>query len=283
MNVFERTISRRTVVAALAATAAAGPSALLARKQEFHGELDLSDPADCLTAMIKMRGSLIAEDVPHWYRGTIYGVLPGKAPIPMVDFEGSEIDFYERQPDGSFFAYGATVSFFRDTRTDKLLEYYDNPITGKRVEVRPNTINVKAHYIYATNGFKRSDDPEPLGDEPRIMDYLKWARSGDQVWLEMRRPYPEGLPMGEHQLVRGDWNELMNPALPRVAATGAPTYISPWLGWMDMAGHEGHTVWAGPAHKVRTIEDYPRRLLDLVEKYHPEKLTADPDRTGMRT
>jgi hypothetical protein len=238
--------------------------------------LQLDDPADALTAMIKMRGSLLAEDVPHWYSGTIYAVLPGATPVRMIDFEGSEIDYYERQPDGSYRAYGATVSFFRDTRTGKLLDVFENPITGKQNKVRPNTISIKAHYIYAANGYKRSDDPRPLPGDGKINDHLNWQESGDHIWLTMRRAYPAGLPMGEHQLVRGSLTELHDPSRPKVYTTAAPTFIAPWLAWMNMEGHPGHTVWAGPARKLDRVEDYPRELLGLMEKHFPEKLTAKP-------
>lgn len=238
--------------------------------------LDLEDPTDALTAMVKMRGSLSAEDVPHWYCGTIYAVLPGETPRPMVDFEGSEIDYYEKQPDGSYHAHGATVSFFRDTQTGKLLEYFDNPITGERNEVRPNSISINAYYIYSTNGFKRSDDPRPIDSNLTINRFLQWKESGDNIWLTMRRAYPEGLPMGEHQLIRGTLAELHDPSAVKVYTTAAPTFIAPWLSWMDMENHPGHTVWAGPARKLDRIADYPRELLELMEKKFPEKLTAKP-------
>jgi hypothetical protein len=259
--------------------AAAGISAALSTRgfaASNPGTLDLNDPADALTAMIKMRGSLIAEDVPHWYTGTVYAVLPGKTPVRMVDFEGSEIDYYERQPDGTYNAYGATVSFFRDTHSGKLLNEFKNPITGKLNTVQPNSISVKAHYIYAANGFKRSDDPRPLPAGGRINDLLKWEESGPHIWLTMRRAYPAGLPMGEHQLIRGSLAELHDPSVPKVYTTAAPTFIAPWLRWMDMHDHPGHTVWAGPARKLDRVEDYPRRLLDLMEKHYPEKLSAKP-------
>lgn len=238
--------------------------------------LDLDDPRDALTALIKMRGSLEAVDVPFWYYGTIYAVLPGRTPFPLVDFEGSEIDYYERQPDGSYFAYAATASFFRDTRTGKLIDTFDNPITGQRNEVRPNTISVDAHYVYTTRGFRRSDDPTPPDADARITDLLHWRESGDDIWLTMRRAYPPGLPLAEHQLVRGSLAELHDPTLSRVRTTAAPTYISPWLAWMDMADHPGHTVWAGPAKKLDRVEDYPSELLGLMETHFPDKLTARP-------
>lgn len=269
-------LSRRRFIGAATAAGFGAAQPVTTRSAPLRGTLDLSDPGDNLTAMIKMRGSLIAEDVPHWYYGTIYGVLPGKAPLPMVDFEGSEIDFYQRQPDGSYHAYGATVSFFRDTRTQKLLEIYENPITGKINRVRPNSISVKAYYIYSIYGLKRSDDKSVLPDTPQIHNYLKWLVSGDHVWLNMRRPYPSGFPIGEDQLVRGELQQLHDPNLPKVNTTGSPTFIAPWLAWMDMADHPGHTVWTGPAHKLDSVEDYPAELLNLMEKHFPEKLTAKP-------
>jgi len=248
----------------------------LGRAAQIRRTLDLTAPQDALTAMIKMRGSLLPEDVPHWYYGTIYAVLPGKAPIPMVDFEGSEIDYYERQPNGSYHGYAATASFFRDTRTGKLIDTFDNPITGKRNEVRPNTISVKAHYIYSKNGYKRSDDPRSLDENASIADSLQWREMNDDIWLTTRRAYPAGVAMGEHQLIRGSLAELHDPNTVKVRTTAAPTFVAPWLHWMDMNDHPGHTVWAGPAKKLDSVEDYPRELLMLMEKHFPEKLTAKP-------
>ncbi|MEC9375563.1 MAG: DUF1838 family protein [Pseudomonadota bacterium] len=238
--------------------------------------LDLSEPKDALTAMIKMRGSLEAEDVPNWYFGTIYGVLPGKAPIAMVDYEGSEIDYFVKQPDGSYLGYAATVSFFRDTKTRKRLNTFENPITGKTNDVTANSISVKAHYIYSVFGEKRSDDTRPLGNKPIIQKKLKWTESGNQVWLSLRRPYPEEIPMGEDQVINGSLQELHDPSANKVYTIGNPTYIAPWLKWMDMEGHPGHTVWAGPARKLDSVKQYPKELLNFMEKNFPQKLTAKP-------
>ena len=268
--------SRRTFCQSFAA---AGLTTFLpgnGRAADLKRTLNLNDPNDALTAMIKMRGSLKAEDVPHWYYGTIYAVLPGKAPVPLIDFEGSEIDYYERQADGSYHAYGATVSFFRDTKSGKLLQEFDNPITGERNEVHPNSVSVNAYYIYTSHGYKRSDDPRPIDRNLTINRLLQWKESGDNIWLTMRRAYPPGLPMGEHQLVRGSIAELHDQSLAKVSTTAAPTFIAPWLPWMNMQNHPGHTVWAGPAHKLDRVEDYPRELLELMEKNFPQKLTAKP-------
>ena len=261
-------LTRRRLLQTAAAAGLAAPLNTLG-KTEFQRTLDLERSEDNLTALIKMRGSLIAEDSPHWYFGTIYAVLPDRSPFPLVDYEGSEIDYYEIQPDGSYHAYGATVSFFRDTRTRKWLDTFENPITGKTNEVRPNRINIRAHYIYSIFGSKRSDDTTPLGTTPIIQDQLKWTESGDHVWLNMQRPYPPGLPMGEDQTILGSLRELHDPNAAKVYTTASPTYIAPWLSWLDMKGHEGHTVWAGPARKLDSVEQYPKDLLNRIERHHP--------------
>jgi hypothetical protein len=269
------TISRRQLLQTGLASGVVLPG-LTFGNNTLRRTLDLQNPNDSLTALVKMRGSLLAEDSPHWYFGTIFAVLPGVAPFPLVDYEGSEIDYYEKQPDGSYHAYGATVSFFRDTKTRKYIDTFNNPITGKNNRVRPNTISVRAHYIYSIFGSKRSDDPRTLGNKPIIQNELKWTESGDHIWLNMRRPYPEGVPMAEDQMIRGSLRELHDPDLPKVYTTASPTYIAPWLSWLDMKGHPGHTVWAGPARKLDSVEQYPPELLDLIIKHHPEKLTAKP-------
>lgn len=271
LGISRRRLCQAAALTSLSALARPGRPAV-----QSAGMLDLEDPEDALTAMVKMRGSLVAEDVPHWYAGTMYAVLPGRAPVPLVDFEGSEIDYYERQPDGSYHAHAATVSLFRDTETGKILDTFDNPITGERNEVRPNTISVNAYYVYSVKGFKRSDDPRPLPDMPGIHRQLKWLESGDHVWLTMRRPYPPAVPMGEHQLIRGSLQELHDPDLARVHTTGAPTYVSPWLDWLNMGDRPGHALWVGPARKLDSIAEYPRQLLDYLEKNFPEKTTARP-------
>ena len=268
-------LDRRLFIGSLASVGLTAPIAGFANSQ-IRRPLDLHDPVDNLTAMVKMRASLEAEDCPNWYFGTIYAVMPGKAPFPMVDFEGSEIDYFQKQPDGSYYAYAATVSLFRDTRTRKRLHVFDNPITGKRNEVKANSISVKAHYIYSVDGARRSDDKRTLNELPELMELTKWTESGEHVWLNMNRPYPEGVPMGEDQTMRGSLRELHNPDQPKVYTTANPTYVAPWLSWMDMQGHPGHTVWAGPARKLDSVKQYPRELLDFMESNYPEKLTAKP-------
>jgi hypothetical protein len=45
---------------------------------------------------------------------------------------------------------------------------------------------------------------------------------------------------------------------------------------MGMGDTPGHALWVGPALKLDRVEQYPRELLDFMERYFPQKLTAKP-------
>src|SRR5690606_12388750 len=110
-----------------------------------------------------------------------------------------------------------------------------------------------------------------------IGDYLKWTESGDWCWLNTDRPYPPGLPFGESQSSLFPLAELHDPSLKKLkTAFGNPTYIAPWLFWMDMKDHPGHVVWAVQSKKMASVKEYPRAFLDKLEKENPDKLSAKP-------
>ena len=70
--------------------------------------------------------------------------------------------------------------------------------------------------------------------------------------------------------------ELHDPQTTKVYTTAAPAFVSPWLEWLDMGDQAGHALWVGPARKLDSVTQYPRELLDFLEKHFPEKLTAKP-------
>ena len=70
--------------------------------------------------------------------------------------------------------------------------------------------------------------------------------------------------------------EISDEDLAKVYTTATPTYVSPWLPWMGMGDTAGHALWVGPALKLDRVEQYPRELLDFMERYFPQKLTAKP-------
>jgi len=83
------TVDRRSVLLTSLATAlglAQGP-ALAADRARQAGTLDLTSPADNLLAYVKLRGSLVAQTVLKWNRGTLFGLVPGQTPKALLGYE----------------------------------------------------------------------------------------------------------------------------------------------------------------------------------------------------
>ena len=168
--------------AGLAGTAALGMERLpRPRRRNAKQTLDFSDPKDNLTGIVKMAGSLEAEDVPHYYYGTIYGLNDGKPPQPLIDLEGSEISYFHRNDDGSYRGFSNTISIFRDVETRQVLKTWFNPYTAKEVDVTANYLPVTGlYYHYSVKGIRVSGTQDLIPDEPLL---LKWTELGDHTMV----------------------------------------------------------------------------------------------------
>ncbi len=272
-----RGLLSRIGVAGVAGLSTAGLGSLGFNGNEgpFKRTLDFSKPEDNLTGIIKLIGSLEEGDVPHWYVGTIYGVTEGKAPLPLFDLEGSEISYFIPQDDGSYHAHSKTISYFRDHKTREILETFENPYTGEVNQVQPNLIAADGRYYdYSVNGIRMNVVKDMVPDEPLL---LKWTDLGDHTLLQTQRQYPPGITFGESQNSHCPTRELHDPDLPKVINTfGSPTYFAPWPGWLNMKGHPGRVVWTVNTRKMNSIKDYPKEFLGLLEKNHPDRLSAKP-------
>ncbi|MCL4721901.1 MAG: DUF1838 domain-containing protein, partial [Gammaproteobacteria bacterium] len=98
---------------------------------------DLMAPAGNLRALVRMTASLEERDVPWWYDGTIFGVVPGENPRPLLRFEGMELYWMRHLPDGEYELTGNTVTFFRDVGSGAMLTEFSNPYTRATNTVLP--------------------------------------------------------------------------------------------------------------------------------------------------
>lgn len=247
------------------------------------GSPDLADPAEALRTLLRMQGRLDGRDAPWWYFGRIYGLVPGAAPIPLVRFEGLEIQLLTPVADGEYAATGVTTSFFLDWQTKQLLETFANPVTGRTNTVKPNMIGGvpgKPAAFYSVRGVR-----------PGRVSVADWKPDGlrlsfdyydDAVWVSNDRTYPPGLPqpMGESSVARARRAELFDPALDFVPASFSSTYFAPWPAWMEMQGQPGFVVWHADGLKLPSVAKLPPHFRAWMDKRHPERLAAPPARGG---
>ena len=240
--------------------------------------LDLTKAEDNLTALAKMRCSLDpAVHVVTWWKGTIFAQVPGKAPSAIMGFEGYNICRMEPMEDGSWRFISRELSFYRDLKTGALIDTWDNPFNGRKVDV----IHVANDPVNSVFGTKRRDG------SPNI---LPWESAGGDLMMtfNVSLTYPNPLPpkdfpeessgetyMGsEHFMFFTDRAAIDDPKVKNAPTSYGWTRIGPWLPWMKMGTAPGNLLYIAQGHKLDGIEALPADMRARIAERYPEYATA---------
>lgn len=242
---------------------------------------DLALPENNLRALVRMTASLEERDVPWWYDGTIYGVVAGENPRPLVKFEGMELYWMRHLPGGDYELIGNTVTFFRDLATGQMIDSFQNPYTSAR-----NTVPAAVQgggpgrgFNYSVKGIRATKFLEQLPEKPLVLD---WSFARDMVWLHNETAYPPGLPppRAQRQTMFAPLKSLLDRRRDSLPAVFSSTVFMPWLKWMEMGERPGHVVWHASGAKLNSIDELPDEYRQRAEKEYPQLMTADPARAG---
>ena len=244
---------------------------------------DLALPANNLRALVRMTASLEERDVPFWYDGTVFGVLPGENPRPLLKFEGMELYWMQHLPGGAYELQGNTVSFFRDINTGAMLSEFRNPYT-KAVNPVPAAVQGGGPgrgFNYSLQGIRFTRLLDQLPEESLVLD---WTFVRDMVWLHNWTRYPPGLPppRWQQQSLFASQRDFLDDKLASVPVVFGSTVHMPWLKWLDMGDRPGHLVWHAGGAKLNSIDELPVEYRRRVEKEYPALLSADPARAAER-
>jgi hypothetical protein len=240
---------------------------------------DLADAAVNLRALVRMTASLEERDVPWWYDGTIFGVVAGENPRPLVRFEGMEIYWMRHLPEGAYELIGNTVTFFRDVGSGEWLKEFANPYTGERNAVPAATQGggPGRGFNYSTRGIRFTPRLAELPEQPLVLD---WTFARDLVWLHNWTRYPPGLPppRWQQQSTFARLKHFLDDRRPSIPATFTSTVFMPWLKWLNMGERPGHVVWHASGAKLNSIAELPGEYRQRAEREYPDLLSADPAR-----
>jgi hypothetical protein len=242
---------------------------------------DLSLPENNLRALVRMTASLEERDVPWWYDGTIYGVVAGENPRPLVKFEGMELYWMRHLPGGDYELIGNTVTFFRDVATGQMLDRFRNPYTGAENKV-PAAVQgggAGRGFNYSVKGIRATKFLEQLPEKPLVLD---WTFARDMVWLHNETAYPPGMapPRAQRQTMFASQRAFSDRDADSVPSVFSSTVFMPWLKWMEMGDRPGHVVWHASGAKLTSIAELPAEYRRRAEKEYPQLLTADPARAA---
>ena len=237
--------------------------------------LDLSTPTGNIEAMVKMRCSLDqTQDVILWWSGTMFSQLQGKAPAPILGFEGYNICRSERLADGTWRLLTRELTFYRDLKTGHIIDHWDNPLSGER-----NTVLQVAN-----------DPVNTVLNAPGRPMHLPWVKSGEQLMLTLNIPlsYPNPLPPKDfpkassgEMYVGSEHFTFFAPlaAMEDASLTQAPvvygwTRLGPWLPWMQMGQAPGNLLYVAQGNKKSSIEQLPADIQKRIRTTYPEYATA---------
>ncbi len=301
---FDSPLSRRNLMlgGTALATAAALPGAVVAKSSRGY---DWSNPNDNLEAYIKLSNSLKDRDWVHgWYSGIVFGMLPNKTPDALFGLEGFGLGYTVRQDNGSYISYWKEVGFYKDLKTNQVIDSWTNPYTGETNRVMHIHNRMVKGYL-GPNFFSSA----PVGDQAGRMDFkfpnyrvsddptnpfvLNWTEMGNQtsVWLDFRGEVPnlldpkvwvkessgERLPICEMFEYVVDSDKLQDPSLDRVGHSGSWIRLAPWLPWQMMGQAEGRLLYRCTTKSLDGLDEVSPGVLAYAEKNFPEYLENEID------
>lgn len=239
------------------------------------GTVNFGNPEAHLSGFIRMMASLKEDDVPWWYNGTVYAVLGEEQnPQALFTYEGMELYLVTHLDDGTYELTGNTVTFFKDLDGNWLREY-DNPFTGKTVEV-----GAAVQGGGPGRGFNLSVDgvrPTKLKDQIPDAPLRKWwSVAAGKVWMNNDTVYPPGLPppRAQSQSMFVDVQDFNDESQLRLPAVFSSTVTMPWQEWMEMGDRPGHLLWHAAGAKLGSIAELPEDYRKRAEAEYPERMTV---------
>ncbi len=277
-------ISRRSLMAGLAACAAIPSSALAAIAMS---------PAERLETMIRMRGDTSGGLVFGWLDAVRSTVIDGNI-IPMCRMVAATVSRFERRND-QFEATVLEVAYYLDPNSNALLKTFRFPGAAQDVTVPVyRTGPAKVRYGIdlseweehtpgepgkATSAFapKSSVHLERNVGIPTVEDGTLFLRSDEYGRVYPDKSKPPSVFYREWMVWQARADALLKSKATSVPSTFAYSALSSWRPWMQMGGVKGHTAENGHGAKADSLEKIPSMLRDLIKSRDPDVL-ADPAR-----
>ncbi len=230
-------LTSRSALAA-AATSAAGliADAVPADAASPLPRLEFQTPESHVNAFIKILASLEDDTIFHMYKGTMEAVLPGRAPVRLIDSTTVIRRQVEVRPEGHHISiWEATV--YHGQGEAEPIESFVNPLNGRTV--RPfHQREGRGHTLWTDQGpqILRADGSLVSRYGPDNPFTLEWTQAGERLWTSrysagvyLKHPLdPENWPLeyagpdllySEKTTSNGLVREMADPSVAKASAT----------------------------------------------------------------
>jgi hypothetical protein len=275
-------ISRRDFVAAGAVSAVASGPAVAAsaanrnaasRLGQVKSEiLTFDDPVEEFRQHLRIERSLVEDEgsTLTWYNWIAFVVAEGRAPFPLLRFEGMEYSYYRRVAPMEYRIHAHNLSYGRDLRTGEFLRELENPLTGRVVKVDPAVLLTDPGTLASPRGFRNLKSDGKTWRQPlrvfRIQD--------DLIKLDSVRTAPPDLPT-VHIENSCQWvsrKQFEDPSIRSLPVEFAGVYMFAFPRWLDMGDRKGHMYGMWDGRKLNGPAELPLEFLRRTEREFPELL-----------
>ena len=260
-----------------------------------RGRLDLQNPADLVTAVVKMRCSTDGNLRFGWLKAKRLSYIDGEV-APLLDLLAGTVSRAVQTADGVYDLTLLETTYYLDSNTGELLDELAMPATGNVVKVPlyrsgPKTITVESSSetseestggagVVAENSEKRRGQFAPRGSVRLERSVGPALIDGETVWIrteEYGRVAPASADESpvfyrESATWQGRMAELTDVAVHSAWTALSYSAATSWRPWMQMGDVKGHTMSNGIGGKVDRIDAMPDVWLQLTAKHHPDIL-----------
>jgi len=275
-----RDITRRSALLLGGAAALAARATPAASPSPGAGELFRDRWAETL-AYLKLRARADTGDAWYWFSGTIELLPHGEKGLTLVNVDCLNLRRVRQEGDRKFTLTMWEGAVMTDPATGRIAETLLNPLNGRTVQ--------PMHYREGPTEF--IGDENGFGFPSRQFDF-SWTLGGGHVWVDRGQQIdtvnplrPEEWPLesagprlhgASSSTLHGLWKDVSDPKQPMPPADMVFTSSTDWFPWMLMGQRPGSVLYRARGPRLRSLDDAPARVRQLIETKHPELFRPVP-------
>lgn len=244
-------------------------------------QLDPAKPEDALEIMKRTQCG-VKDNVPAVFRwqGKIYSRRQGEPDKHLFNMEGMNIrqcvSVTDAERGTGYRMVSREITLYLDPKTGEVLRSWQNPYTGKTVEV----MHIANDPVNSRPSFPKGADGKPYS--------INLTRMGDTLLMPLEAPLYYVNPLaGDYQDYVGNKYhamEIFDFSMPAsaldtgtvVSPTVAWVRISDWMPWMMMEGRDGQMVFNAMGVKLTSFDELPEVMKAEIVKTYPGYDKAPP-------
>lgn len=218
------------------------------------------------------------KDMVFYIKGSAYSYIPGERPQKIFGVEGFNVRRrVETAEKDGFFLATREIVFYKDPKSDEIINEWTNPWTKEKCEVfqiQNDPVNSRVRvkdgkYIFVSMDGKREFGEGANPEE--INNHLVWT--SDVFPFYPLPGFDKNYTASEMFDFYVEKNEL-NKTTPPKNVMLSWTRVGPWLPWMKMPNNGGIIIVHARSWRMENWELLPERIKKEVRDKYPLYMTA---------